>query len=188
MAAGTTCSDFGAQDKDLGSTLIQSDVNRWLIRKVPEAGKGWGQKEERASEDEVAGQHHWCNEHELGQISGDGERQGNLPCFSPWGPKELGTPGWLNNNRLKWERNKGVGGKFNLGLSHNTESYYVLVCWLWVKYFRQTKKKRNYDEFCVAHLTPFPSTEFGAYISKPVLVFMHTFINVFQIIPYNKLF
>ena len=68
MAAGTTCSDFGAQDKDLGSTLIQSDVNRWLIRKVPEAGKDWGQKEERASEDEMAGQQHWCNEHELGQI------------------------------------------------------------------------------------------------------------------------
>ena len=98
MAAGTTCSDFGGQDNGLGSTLIQSDVNRWLIRKVPEAGKDWGQKEERASEDEMAGQQHWCNEHELGQIPGDGEGQGGLVCCSPWGHKELGTAGQLNNN------------------------------------------------------------------------------------------
>ena len=32
-----------------------SDVNRWLIEKAPKAGKDWGQKEKRASEDEMAG-------------------------------------------------------------------------------------------------------------------------------------
>ena len=42
-----------------------SDVNRQLIGKVPDAGKDWGQKEKRASEDEMAGWHHWCNTHEL---------------------------------------------------------------------------------------------------------------------------
>ena len=41
-----------------------SDANRWLIEKVPDAGKDWGQKEKRASEDEMAGRHHWCNGHE----------------------------------------------------------------------------------------------------------------------------
>ena len=29
-------------------------MNRWLKGKVPDAGKDWGQKEERASEDEMA--------------------------------------------------------------------------------------------------------------------------------------
>ena len=37
------------------------------------------------SEDEMAGQHHRCNEHELGQTLGDGEGQGSLACCSPWG-------------------------------------------------------------------------------------------------------
>ena len=75
-----------------------SDANRWLIGKVPDAGKDWGQKEKRASEDEMAGGHHWCNEHELGQTLGDGEGQGGLSCHSPWGCKELDTTERLNNN------------------------------------------------------------------------------------------
>ena len=49
-----------------------SDANRGLIGKVPDAGKDWGQKEKRTSEDEMAGWHHWGNGHELGQTSGDG--------------------------------------------------------------------------------------------------------------------
>ena len=46
--------------------------------------KDWGQ-EKRASEDELAGWHHWCNGHELGQTLGDAEGQGGLACCSPWG-------------------------------------------------------------------------------------------------------
>ena len=57
----------------------------WLIGKVPDSRKDWGQKEKRASEDEIAGWHHQCNGHELGQTSGDGEGQGGLACCSPWG-------------------------------------------------------------------------------------------------------
>ena len=33
----------------------------------------------------MAGWHHQCNGHELGQTSGDGEEQGDLACCSPWG-------------------------------------------------------------------------------------------------------
>ena len=44
-----------------------SDANRQLIRKVPDAGKDWGQK--RVSEDEMAGWHHQRNGYELGQTS-----------------------------------------------------------------------------------------------------------------------
>ena len=48
-----------------------SDANSQLIGKVPEAGKDWEQKK-RASEDEMAGWHHQCHGHELGQTSKDG--------------------------------------------------------------------------------------------------------------------
>ena len=37
----------------------------------------------------MAGWHHWCKGHELGQNSGDGEGQGGLVCCSPQGFKEL---------------------------------------------------------------------------------------------------
>ena len=44
-----------------------------------------GMKEKRMSDDEMAGWHHQCNGHELGQTCGDGEGQGGLVCCSPWG-------------------------------------------------------------------------------------------------------
>ena len=50
-------------------------------------------KKKRASEDEMAGWHHRCNGHELGQTSGDGEGQGALVCYSPWGHKESDMTG-----------------------------------------------------------------------------------------------
>ena len=59
--------------------------------------KDWGQKEKRASEDEIAGWYHWCNGHELGKTPGDGEGQRVLACCSPWSCKELDMV-WLNNN------------------------------------------------------------------------------------------
>ena len=43
-----------------------SDANSWLFGKVPDAGKDWGQEEKKASEDEMAEWHPWCNGHELG--------------------------------------------------------------------------------------------------------------------------
>ena len=38
---------------------------------------------EEGSEDEMAGQHHRCNKHELGHAPGDAEGQGGLACCSP---------------------------------------------------------------------------------------------------------
>ena len=55
-------------------------MNSQLIGQVPVAGKDKGQKEKRVSEDEMAGWHHRCNGHELGQTLGDGEGQGSLAC------------------------------------------------------------------------------------------------------------
>ena len=54
-------------------------MNRQLTGKVPDAGKDQGQKEKRVSEDEMAGRHHRCNEHELGQILGGGKGQTGRP-------------------------------------------------------------------------------------------------------------
>ena len=56
-------------------------------------GKIEGRRRKRVLENEMAGWHHPCNGHELGQTSGDGEGQGGLACFSPWGHKELDTTG-----------------------------------------------------------------------------------------------
>ena len=63
-----------------------------------DAGKDRGQKEKRASEIEMAGRHHLCNEDELGQTPGDGKGQGGLMCCSPWDCKESDMPGQLNNS------------------------------------------------------------------------------------------
>ena len=55
--------------------------------------------EKRATEDEMVGWGHRFNGRELGQTLGDGEGQGSLACCSPWGPEELDTTSWLNNNQ-----------------------------------------------------------------------------------------
>ena len=73
-----------------------SDVNRWLIGKVPDAGKDWGQK---GKDIWMSGWHHQCNGHELGQILGDGEGQGDLACCIMRVAK-TSMNGWLNNNQV----------------------------------------------------------------------------------------
>ena len=89
---------IGRTDAEAEAPVFGSlDVNSWLIGKVPDAGKDWRQKEKWVLENEMAGWHHPCKGHELGQTSGDGEEQGGLACCSPWGQKELDTTGWLNN-------------------------------------------------------------------------------------------
>ena len=41
----------------------------------------------------MTGQHHQCNEHELGQTPGDGEGQGGLAHCGPWDHKQLDIAG-----------------------------------------------------------------------------------------------
>ena len=40
----------------------------------------------------MVGQHHRLNGHECEQAPGDGEGQGGLACYSPWGCKKSDTP------------------------------------------------------------------------------------------------
>ena len=95
---------IGRTDADVETPVFWSfDLNSWLIGKVPDAGKDWGQKEKRVSKNEMAGWHHRCKRHELGQTLGDGEGQRGLMCCSPWGHEESDMIGQLNdnnNNRL----------------------------------------------------------------------------------------
>ena len=65
-------------------------------------GKIEGRRKRIPSEDEMAGWHHRCNEHELGQTPGDGEGQGGLACCNPWSHKELDMTGQLNSNSNKY--------------------------------------------------------------------------------------
>ena len=43
-----------------------------LFRKVPDAGKDWGQEEKGTTEDEMIGWHYQLNGHEFEQTLGDG--------------------------------------------------------------------------------------------------------------------
>ena len=55
-------------------------------------------EEKRGSEDEMAGWHHQCKDHEHGQTSGDDEGQGGLSCTVQGSCKETDITGRLDNN------------------------------------------------------------------------------------------
>ena len=57
------------------------DASSQLIGKAPDAGKDWGQKEKRVSEDEMTSWQPQCYGHENEQDSVDGEGQGGLEGY-----------------------------------------------------------------------------------------------------------
>ena len=74
---------IGRTDAEAEAPLFwSSDVKSQLIGKDTNAGKDWGQKERKVSDDEMMEWHHWCNGHELGQTSGNGEGLGGLAWHS----------------------------------------------------------------------------------------------------------
>ena len=58
------------------------------LEKTLITGKDWRQEEKRATEDEIVRWHHQLDGHEFDQALGDGEGQGSLACYGPWGRKE----------------------------------------------------------------------------------------------------
>ena len=50
------------------------------------------------TENEMVGWHHQLNGHEFEQAPGDGEGQGSLASYSPWGGKESDMTEQLSNN------------------------------------------------------------------------------------------
>ena len=67
------------------------------LEKTLMLGKDWRQEENRTTEDEMVGWHHWLDGHEFEQVPGVGDGQGGLECCSPWGLKESDT-----TEGLKW--------------------------------------------------------------------------------------
>ena len=69
-----------------------------LIKKDPDAGKGWRQEEMRMTEDEMIGWHHRLNERGFEQAPGVGDGQGGLVCCRPWVLRSM----WLQRAGHKW--------------------------------------------------------------------------------------
>ena len=63
-----------------------------MLGKIEGGGKG-------VTEDKMAGYHHQLNGHGFAQALGDGEGQGSLVCYSPWGCKESDMTERLNSSR-----------------------------------------------------------------------------------------
>ena len=61
----------------------------YSLEKTLMLGKTEDRRERGTMEDEMVGWHHWLNRHDFEQAPGDGEGQGSLPYYSPWGRKEL---------------------------------------------------------------------------------------------------
>ena len=53
------------------------------------------------TEGEVVGRHHRLNGHEFEQAPDDGEGQGSMACFSPWGHKKSDRTEQVNKNNNK---------------------------------------------------------------------------------------
>ena len=57
---------IGRTDAEAEAPILwPPDAKSWLVRKVSDAGKDWGQEEKRTTEDEIVGWHHWLNGHEF---------------------------------------------------------------------------------------------------------------------------
>ena len=76
-----------------------SDANSWHIGKVPDAGKDWGQKEKRASEDEMADGITEAMHMNLGKLW-EMVRDREAWHAAVHGITELDMIGWLNNIKM----------------------------------------------------------------------------------------
>ena len=63
-------------------------MRRADLWKRPWCWERWRQEEKGTTEDEMAGWHHWLDEHVFEQTMGDGEGQGSLACCSPRSHKD----------------------------------------------------------------------------------------------------
>jgi len=109
---------IGRTDAEAETPILwPPDAKSWLIGKDPDAGRDWGQEEKGATEDEMAGWHHWLDGHEFEWTPGVGDGQGGLVCWDSWGLKESGTTEWLNWTELKEANN------FILMLRERNESW-----------------------------------------------------------------
>ena len=92
------CSEEGISETPV---LWPPHAKSWLIGKDSDAERDWGQEENGATEDEMAGWHHWLDGRESEWTPGVGDGQGGLTCCDSWGRKESDMTERLNWTELK---------------------------------------------------------------------------------------
>ena len=108
------------------------------------AGKDWGQKEKRVTEDELVGWHNQLNGHEFVQTPGDNEGLGSLVCCSPCGCKETHTTQQLNNNNKVKEFSVKVGKEINKWWGIGQRSKAKREHWYYIERWRGITHVENY--------------------------------------------
>ena len=79
---------FGRNDAEAEAPVLwPPHAKSWLIGKVSDAGKDWGQEEKGTTQDEMAGWHHRLRGRESEWTPGDGDGQGGLACCDSCGCK-----------------------------------------------------------------------------------------------------
>ena len=88
---------FGRTDATAETPVLWPPHEKsWLIGKVSDAGRDWGQEEKGTTQDEMAKWHHGLNGRDSEWTLGVGDGQGGLVCCDSWGRKESDTTEWLN--------------------------------------------------------------------------------------------
>ena len=93
----------------LVNLIERNQTHRSRSPLYPDAGEGWGQKENGATDDEKVGWNHQLSGHEFDQTPGESEGQGSPTCCSARGHKELDVTSQRNNNKQnKWGLTSGT--------------------------------------------------------------------------------
>ena len=80
---------IGKTDAEAETPVLRPpDAKNWLIGKDPDAGKDQRQEEKGMTDNEMVEWHHWLDGCGFKQALGDGDGQGSLACWCPWGCKE----------------------------------------------------------------------------------------------------
>ena len=79
--------------------LWPADAKNWLIRKDPDAGKGWGQEKKGTREGEMVGWDQQLDGPGFQQSPGVDDGQVSLACCNPFGRKQTWPSDW---NNLNW--------------------------------------------------------------------------------------
>ena len=95
---------IGRTDVEAETPVIwPPDVKSWLIWKVPDVGKDWGQKEKGMTEDEMVGWHHWLDGHGFGWALGaDNDREAWHSAVHGVAKSQTQLSDWTE---LNWIRN-----------------------------------------------------------------------------------
>ena len=87
--------------------------------------------------DEMVGWYYWLNGHEFEQAPGDGDGQGSVACYSPWGHKKLDMIERLKNTVILTSKERNRKSKMLSIVSHIPHITYlplkVILFLIWIK-------------------------------------------------------